>query len=610
MRNSILLICFLILTITAKAQNNISVASFRLAENDLTANLQGTQVLDQNGNTCALIKVETTQTGFAFDVGIMGITKVVQHTAEIWVYVPFGVKHITIQHQQLGTLRDYYFPCPIQEARTYIMQLTTGKVTTVVEENLGGSFLVMNVSPANAMVSVDGNMQENTDGTVTVWLEYGNHNYRVEAPNHETEVGAVQIGKEKKRMEVKLQSSQASLTISCTDKEAEIYINDKKYGVGSCSCALNAGSYLVEARKQGHRAEKQPLVLGKKEQKTIVLNAPVPVYGKLKLTSTPADCNVYLDGKLIGTSPDVFADILEGPHNVELRKEGYENTSKQVTIEEGKAASLNIELKKGNALAQQAQQPNDTPTDSILSFTVNGVTFKMIYVEGGTFTMGATAEQGRKAERDEKPAHSVTLSSYYMGETEVTQALWQAVMGSNPSYFNGSNLPVECVSWNDCQEFITKLNQLCASQLNGRQFALPTEAQWEYAARGGKQSQGYKYSGSNTLDNVAWYRDNSGNYSWFYGNIYHTHTVGTKQANELGLYDMSGNVREWCQDWFDSNYYSYSSQTNPTGPATGSRRVNRGVGCSSSAELCRVSYRGYDGPGKAYFTLGLRLALR
>ena len=244
-------------------------------------------------------------------------------------------------------------------------------------------------------------------------------------------------------------------------------------------------------------------------------------------------------------------------------------------------------------------------TPGYLTFTANGVSFTMIPVEGGTFWMGAqsTNPNGQNYDSEafdhESPVHQVTLSSYFMGETEVTQALWQAVMGSNPSSFSGSNLPVEQVSWNDCQEFVTKLNQLCASQLNGRQFALPTEAQWEYAARGGKQSRGYKYSGSNTLGNVAWYHDNSGST---------THAVGTKQANELGIYDMSGNVYEWCQDWYGS--YGSNAQTDPTGPATGSHRVNRGGGWYYDARSCRVSYRYGITPDSAYRTLGLRLALR
>lgn len=226
-------------------------------------------------------------------------------------------------------------------------------------------------------------------------------------------------------------------------------------------------------------------------------------------------------------------------------------------------------------------------------FTVNGVSFEMVRVEGGTFRMGATSEQEDEADSDEKPVHGVTLSSYYIGKTEVTQALWQAVMGSNPSRFKGADLPVECVSWDDCQEFIRKLNAL-----TGQHFRLPTEAEWEFACRGGNNSRGYKYSGSNNLGSVAWYDGNSGN---------KTHPVATKSSNELGIYDMSGNVWEWCADWYGD--YSSGAQTNPTGPLSGSGRVGRGGSWYNCAGNCRSSIRDYYGPTYRVSSLGLRLAL-
>ena len=229
------------------------------------------------------------------------------------------------------------------------------------------------------------------------------------------------------------------------------------------------------------------------------------------------------------------------------------------------------------------------------TFTVKGVNFEMVAVEGGTFTMGATEEQGSDVYDDEKPTHQVTLSSYYIGKTEVTQELWQAVMGSNPSNFSGTNLPVERVSWNDCHTFVTKLNAL-----TGKNFRLPTEAEWEYAARGGNKRKGYKYSGSNTIDDVAWYDSNSSS---------KTHPVATKAPNELGIYDMSGNVYEWCSDWYSSSYYSSSSQTNPTGPTSGSLRVGRGGSWYTDARYCRVSYRNYYLPVNSKYHLGLRLCL-
>ena len=225
--------------------------------------------------------------------------------------------------------------------------------------------------------------------------------------------------------------------------------------------------------------------------------------------------------------------------------------------------------------------------------TVNGVSFTMIAVEGGTFQMGATSEQGSDADNDESPVHSITLSDYYIGETEVTQELWETVMGSNPSNFKGSQKPVEQVSWNDCKQFITKLNQL-----TGKNFRLPTEAELEYAARGGNKSQGYKYSGNNTIDDVAWYKDNSNS---------KTHNVKTKSPNELGIYDMSGNVWEWCEDWYGN--YSSDSLTNPTGPSSGYSRVLRGGCWYYNARYSRVSSRNSSIPAYRLANCGLRLAI-
>ena len=209
------------------------------------------------------------------------------------------------------------------------------------------------------------------------------------------------------------------------------------------------------------------------------------------------------------------------------------------------------------------------------TIVVNGVTFKMIHVDGGTFTMGATAEQGSDAYSAESPTHRVTLSDFSIGETEVTQALWLAVMGTNPSYFTPRygytedlSRPVETVTWNDCQTFISKLNEL-----TGMHFRLPTEAEWEFAARGGNKSKGYKYAGSNRIGEVAWYWDNIPSQTSRTPG-YGTQPVRTKKANELGLYDMSGNVWEWCRDKYGD--YSSAAQTNPTGPTSGSLRVRRG----------------------------------
>ena len=250
---------------------------------------------------------------------------------------------------------------------------------------------------------------------------------------------------------------------------------------------------------------------------------------------------------------------------------------------------------------------------------------EMVFVEGGTFNMGATSEQGSDYYGDERPSHQVTVSDFYIGKYEVTQQLWEYVMkysgtavdgstmsayasdvwlGTNPSssYGGGNYYPAYYVSWEDIVNiFIPRLNKI-----TGKAFRLPAEAEWEYAARGGNKSEGYKYCGSNNISGVAWFEDNAycvGSSSSNYG----THPVGTKAPNELGLYDMSGNVWEWCSDRYNSSYYSSSPSTNPAGPTSGSSRVSRGGSWISRKRECRVSNRFNCGPDYRYYHLGFRL---
>ncbi len=226
--------------------------------------------------------------------------------------------------------------------------------------------------------------------------------------------------------------------------------------------------------------------------------------------------------------------------------------------------------------------------------TAWGVNMKMIWVEGGEFMMGCTSEQGGGCGDDEKNVRRVTVDGFYIGMLEVTQAQWELVMGTNPSYSKGTDLPVEWVSWAEAMEFCNRL-----SQKTGKTYTLPTEAQWEYAARGGNRADGTKYAGSNMVDAVAWYKDNSGG---------KTHPCGTKRANALGIYDMSGNVCEWCKDWYSSSYTSYDTN-NPNGPSSGSYRVYRGGSWYGSAWYCSVACRAYNWPSTRHISFGFRVVL-
>jgi formylglycine-generating enzyme required for sulfatase activity len=258
--------------------------------------------------------------------------------------------------------------------------------------------------------------------------------------------------------------------------------------------------------------------------------------------------------------------------------------TKEVTIQIGKSETINFEV---TGISQNKINPENNSNTFII---------EVVYVPGGSFTMGCTSEQGSACDGDEKPSHTVNLSSFYIGKYEITQAQWRAVMGTNPSYNSGcDNCPVEQVSWNDVLQFIQKLNQQ-----TGKRYRPPTEAEWEYAARGGNKSRGYKYSGSNDIGAVAWYDGNSGN---------KTHPVGQKSPNELGIYDMSGNVWEWCSDWYADDYYSSSPSSNPQGPSTGSHRVLRGGGWFSAAASCQVANRNGSSPGYRNNYYGFRVLL-
>ena len=580
---------------TAMAQE-LMVKSFVLAPTDITAQTEGRK--DLNGDACALVKISFV--GDVADVEGNVIKPLVKRNNETWAFMTQEsrqMKVVTKDYLPLMVIFGDYGIEKLQSNRTYVLTLTkpSGAQEPV---DAGGNFYAISVQPKTATLWIDGVPQEvSSDGEYSAMLAYGSHTYKVEAGGYISKSGNFTIGKgDMIPISVSLVSALATLNVSCPTPAVSLYVDKKSVGSLPWNGNLKEGMHLLEVRKDGYRSQQKTIQLAQQQKLDVAFDALSAIQGNLSVNFKPFGSDVYVDGVKVGQSPRVFNGVLVGNHNVEIRKSGYTTSRQTVTISEGQTASISGSLTSSASSSNSNTLSSSGSSLSGNALTIpvkNGINIEMVKVEAGSFDMGATPEM-ENPDASEKPVHRVTLTNNYnIGKYEVTQALWQAVMGNNPSYFKGEDLPVEQVSWNDCQDFISKLNAM-----TGKKFRLPSEAEWEYAARGGKKSRGYQYSGSNTLGDVAWNDGNSGS---------KTHAVGTKQPNELGIYDMTGNVWEWCQDWYGS--YSSSPQTNPTGAVSGSGRVYHGGSWVSSARDCRSSYRGLSTPGARSFILGLRLVL-
>ncbi len=446
---------------------------------------------------------------------------------------------------------------------------------------------------------------------------------------------------------ITLSQNFANLTIS-TQPEADIFIDGTKKGTGIYKGRLLAGVHTFEGKKDKYYSDKKNRETQIGEEVIINL-ALIPMQGNLDVVSSPIDAIVSLDGIVKGKTPLTLNKLLIGEYALKLEKSGYGTIIKTIQINEGKTTEVNENLPAGLQVTVSSDPAGlmlyldgktfgRTPYSGTLSFgkhtlkvekgldkvereieiiqggetefnlivsvnyveTVGNSSFDMIHVVGGTFVMGCTSEQS-DCEGDEIPNHSVNLDNYYIGKTEVTQKLWREIMGSNPSKFNDcENCPVEQVSWIDIQDFLKKLNER-----TGKSYSLPTEAQWEYAARGGIKSGkstgedvDFKFAGGNNIQEIAWLNENSGN---------KTHPVGLKKPNALGIFDMAGNVMEWCSDWYHFEYYKTGTPNNPQGASSGSFRIRRGGGWCFGASQNRVSKRGYYDPFFRNTFLGFRL---
>ncbi|MBW7874341.1 MAG: SUMF1/EgtB/PvdO family nonheme iron enzyme [Ignavibacteriales bacterium] len=479
--------------------------------------------------------------------------------------------------------------------------------------------LELSVTPSNATIRLNGN--NITRGNHE--LSPGKYQLEVVADLYFTHSEEIEIKRgETIKKEITLTKTTGILKLSLTPANASISINkERKYGN---EFELIQGVYEVEISAETYYPETFTVEIerGKTVNKTIKL---IQKTGTLQFTVKPPSAEVILKqngvDKYRWQGLKLLNSIPVGEYDLETKTEGYKSYKGVITIKENQTTVTEIEMTPGS----------DAP--------------EMVFVEGGTFTMGCTSEQGNDCDSDEKPAHQVILSDFYMGKYEVTVEMfsefieatgykteadkgggsriwtgsewketagvnWRCDVNGKIRYESENNHPVIHVSWNDAVSFCNWLsdreglqraysgsgdNITCNFSSNG--YRLPTEAEWEYAARGGKQTKNYKYSGSDNTGAVAWYGDNSGG---------KTHAVGLKQPNEIGIYDMSGNVWEWCWDWYGD--YTSPSQTNPKGPSSGTSRVLRGGSWGNDARRCRVASRGNLLPDIRYSNNGFRLA--
>ena len=595
MKKSLLFLLFVLQTIAALSQK-LQVESFKITESDISAQTQPRK--DLNDRNCALVKVQFV--GAISEVEGNVVKPLVNHGNETWVYMPQGSRQLKLLTQSylpvMVTFADYGVE-KLESNRTYVLVLVKPSVQNEPVD-AGGNFYAISVLPKDAKVTVDGVLQESSsDGEYSAMLPYGTHTYKVEAGGYISKSGSFSVSSgDMAPISVSLVSALAAVSVTCPTPAVSLYVDKKSVGNVPWSGSLKEGMHLIEVKKNGYRSQQKTIQLSQQQKLDVVFGELVAILGNLSVNYKPFGAEVYVDGKKLGQSPRVFNGLLVGNHQVEVRKDGYTTDKKSVTISEGQTMSISGTLYSNTASSSNGYASNSSLSsgNNVIFIPVkNDITIDMIKVEAGTFMMGATSEMQNPWD-DEKPVREVILTNdYYIGKYEVTQSLWQAVMGTNPSYFKGDNLPVEQVSWDNCLEFISKLNSL-----TGRKFRLPTEAEWEYAARGGRKSRGYQYSGSFNISDVAWYNGNSGN---------KIHPVGMKQANELGVYDMSGNVCEWCQDWYGS--YVSSSQTNPLGANSGSFRVCRGGSWYFDTGNCRSSFRSRGNPDTRSRYLGFRLVL-
>ncbi|WP_281613155.1 SUMF1/EgtB/PvdO family nonheme iron enzyme [Flammeovirga sp. SubArs3] len=627
MKHLSLLYIFVFWTTNLIAQEpELAVVNFQELTQDMEARIKS-PLEDQNGERCAIVKVVTSEKNFEFEGDGNGIVKVLPKSGEYWVYIPEGSKRLTIKHPNLGILRNYIYPHKIKEATTYEMILKSGKVRVIVEEE-EKKFQLVTFKTVNSGADIYINNEYYGQTPKVILLEFGKYNYSLKRPLYQPISKELVIDKEfSVELAHELTPDYGSIRLITPAIEgAEIYIDDKPTGLKTPglvdyleigkhtitvrhpdflpftqeveilepkeydlsvdlkphfgflslktlkgatiringtiikydNCiSLSTGKYIVEVSKPSYKTSVETIAITNSD--TTFLNLqPSIKKGKLLVNCSPSSnqSQLYIDNRLIGHLP-YEGDITEGEHLIKVLQEGYGSKEEVIYINDNEKKVLNLTIIKGEYLTAQN-------TISQIDVAIPGNLFiEMVKIPKGEFIMG-----NKKGDPDEKDEKRVDVEEFYMGKFEVTQEQWWSIMGKKPSFFKGEKFPVETVSWNEVQKFIQRLNQL-----TNKKFRLPSEEEWEYVARA---QQKFTYSGGIDLTSVGWYRGNSNGT---------THKVGTKFKNRYGIYDMNGNVWEWCNNDYSPSY-AYHEISNPT-----PEKVLRGGGWKASENGCRNTNR-------------------
>jgi sulfatase modifying factor 1 len=660
------LTAFLLLAFTSFAQNpEFKVKSFIHEQNSMLARINTNHRLDDNDEACALILVRTAEMGVGYTANTGVVGAVEWKKGDYWVYVSKGTRSIKIFKQGIKTI-EYILETIPKSRETYLLELEVVRP----EPKVARLPVTIITSPENANLTID-EIKANSQSK-THQLTEGTHTIALEMSGYESLQKTISIDKNNVYFNFNLNEiTNAGLIIESEPAGAEVYLDNVLVGETPVSAFYPLGSYTVKLTKKGYvdienqtlrvvspqtrkaytleenvgyltintyetakvtingnvysdtkniklfpqllnievsmpKAEKvvKQIVLNRNDNLTIDLY-PIAATASIQMAVIPLDAEIEITGDAgehyTAKGMHIFRDIPVGQYTLKVKAEGFRTETKTLNLTANQVLNQSLKLEE------------DVSID-----------IEMVFVKGGTFQMGTN-----NGEADEKPIHNVSLDDFYIGKYEVTvrefkkfidatnyktdaekndySFIWtdkrEIKNGVNWRYDVGGTLrksseynhPVIHVSWNDAIAYCSWLGRETRAA-----YRLPTEAEWEYAARGGVSSVSTTYSGSNTINELAWYTTNSGN---------KTHPVGTKKANELGIYDMSGNVWEWCSDWYESDYYKNSLQNNPLGSLKGTNRVHRGGGWSSSARGCRVSYRNMYYPDSGYCYLGFRLAL-